>query len=95
MTRGNIIYFTNPGHLKGFEVEETLRGYIITLTELFLKQYVHENILDEFPFLIAEVAPPSYPDREIFQIFNDSGGQLLQEYQSDSVYRNHLGSIES
>ena len=95
VTRGNIIYFTNPGHLKGFEVEETLRGYIITLTESFLKQYVYENILDEFPFLIAEVAPPSYPEREIFQIFNDSGGQLLQEYQSDSVYRTHLGSIES
>jgi AraC family transcriptional regulator, transcriptional activator of pobA len=87
VTRGNIIYFTNPGHLKGFEVEETLRGYIITFTESFLKQYVHENILDEFPFLIAEVAPPNYPDREIFQIFDDLGGQLLQEYQSDSAYK--------
>ncbi|MCC5668798.1 AraC family transcriptional regulator [Nostoc sp. CHAB 5784] len=87
VTRGNIIYFTNPGHLKGFEVEETLQGYIITFTEAFLKQYVHENILDEFPFLIAEVAPPSYPDREVFQIFDDLGGQLLQEYQSDSAYK--------
>jgi AraC family transcriptional regulator, transcriptional activator of pobA len=87
VTRGNIIYFTNPGHLKGFEVDETLRGYIITFTESFLKQYVHENILDEFPFLIAEVAPPSYPDREIFQIFDDLGDQLLQEYQSDSAYK--------
>jgi AraC family transcriptional regulator, transcriptional activator of pobA len=87
VTRGNIIYFTNPGHLKGFEVDETLRGYIITFTESFLKQYVHENILDEFPFLIAEVAPPSYPNREIFQIFDDLGGQLLQEYQSDSAYK--------
>ena len=48
---------------------------------------MHENILDEFPFPIAEVAPPSYPAREIFQIFDDLGGQLLQEYQSDSVYK--------
>jgi AraC family transcriptional regulator, transcriptional activator of pobA len=87
VTRGNIIYFTNPGHVKGFEVEETLQGYIITFSESFLKQYVHENILDEFPFLIAEVAPPSYPDREIFQIFDDLGSQLLQEYQSDSAYK--------
>ncbi len=87
VTRGNIIYFTNPGHLKGFEVEETLRGYIITFTESFLKQYVHENILDECPFLIGEVAPPNYPDREIFQIFDDLGSQLLQEYQSDSAYK--------
>jgi AraC family transcriptional regulator, transcriptional activator of pobA len=87
VTRGNIVYFTNPGHVKGFEVEETLKGYIITFSESFLKQYVHENILDEFPFLIAEVAPPSYPDREIFQIFDDLGSQLLQEYQSDSAYK--------
>lgn len=87
VTRENTIYFTNPGHVKGFEVDETLHGYIITFSESFLKQYVHENILDEFPFLIAEVAPPSYPDHEVFQIFDDLGGQLLQEYQSDSAYK--------
>jgi hypothetical protein len=73
--------------VKGYEIHELWHGYIITFTESFLKQYVHENILDEFPFLIAEVAPPSYPDREIFQIFDDLGGQLLQEYQSDSAYK--------
>jgi AraC family transcriptional regulator, transcriptional activator of pobA len=87
VTRGNIIYFTNPGHLKGFEVDETLKGYMITFSESFLKQYVRENILDEFPFLIAEVVPPSYPDREVFQIFDDLGSQLLYEYQSDAVYK--------
>jgi AraC family transcriptional regulator, transcriptional activator of pobA len=87
VTRGNIVYFTNPGHLKGFEVDEPLQGYIITFSESFLKQYVHENILDEFPFLIAEVAPPSYPDRNIFQIFDDLGDQLLHEYQSNSAYK--------
>jgi AraC family transcriptional regulator, transcriptional activator of pobA len=87
VTRGNIIYFTNPGHVKGFEVDKILHGYIITFSESFLKQYVHENVLDEFPFLIAEIAPPSYPDREIFQVFDDLGGQLLHEYQSDSAYK--------
>lgn len=87
VTRGNIIYFTNPGHLKGFAVDKTLKGYIITFSESFLKQYVHENILDEFPFLIAEVVPPNYPDREIFQIFDGLGSMLLQEYQSDSAYK--------
>lgn len=81
------IYFTNPGHVKGFETYELLHGYMITFSESFLKQYVHENILDEFPFLIAEVVPPNYPNREIFQIFDDLGGQLLQEYQSDSAYK--------
>jgi AraC family transcriptional regulator, transcriptional activator of pobA len=87
VTRGNIIYFTNPGHLKGFEVDETLKGYLITFSESFLKQYVRDDILDEFPFLVAEVVPPNYPDREVFQIFDDLGGMLLHEYQSDSVYK--------
>ncbi len=87
LIQDGTIYFTNPGHVKGFEIHEQLFGYIITFSESFLKQYVHENILDEFPFLIAEVAPPNYPDREIFQIFDDLGGQLLQEYESDSAYK--------
>ncbi|WP_404788402.1 helix-turn-helix domain-containing protein [Altericista sp. CCNU0014] len=85
--RDNIIYFTNPGHVKGFEIDEILQGYIITFSESFLKQYVHGNILDEFPFLIAEVAPPSYPEPEVFQAFDNLGGQLLQEYQLDSTYK--------
>ena len=86
-TQDGTIYFTNPGHIKGFEIYELSHGYVITFSESFLKQYVHENILDEFPFLIAEVAPPSYPDREVFQIFDDLGTQILQEYHSDSAYK--------
>lgn len=86
-TQDDTLYFTNPGHVKGFEIYELSYGYVITFSESFLKQYVHENILDEFPFLIAEVAPPSYPDRDIFQIFDDLGEQLLREYQSDSAYK--------
>ena len=86
-THNGTIYFTNPGHVKGFEIYELSHGYVITFSELFLKQYAHENILDEFPFLIAEVAPPNYPDREVFQIFDDLGNQLLREYQSDSAYK--------
>lgn len=94
LVQDNTTYFTNPGHVKGYEIPELWYGYIITFTESFLKQYVREDIFDEFPFLIAEVAPPSYLDREIFQIFDDLGGQLLQEYHSDSDYKfKVLGSL--
>jgi AraC family transcriptional regulator, transcriptional activator of pobA len=86
-TQDRTLYFTNPGHVKGFEIDELSYGYVITFSESFLKQYVHENILDEFPFLIAEVAPPCYPDRAVFQIFDDLGNQLLQEYTSNSAYK--------
>ena len=39
-TKPNTIYFTNPGHIKGFEISEPNHGYIITFSERFLKQYV-------------------------------------------------------
>lgn len=87
LIQDGTIYFTNPGHVKGYEIHEVYHGHIITFTESFLKQYVHATVLDEFPFLIAEVAPPSYPDREIFQIFDDLSSQLLREYHSDSEYK--------
>ena len=86
-TRNGTIYFTNPGHIKGFEIYERSYGYVITFSESFLKQYVRETVLDDFPFLIAEVAPPSYPANDIVQMFDQLGEQLLEEYQSDSEYK--------
>lgn len=86
-TRDRTIYFTNPGHVKGFEMHRLTYGYVMTFGESFLKQYVSENILDEFSFLIAEVVPPRYPEPETFQIFDDLGEQILQEYQGNSAYR--------
>ena len=86
-TRNRTIYFTNPGHVKGFAMHRLTYGYVMTFGESFLKQYVSNNILDEFPFLIAEVVPPRYPEPDIFQVFDDLGTQILREYQTDSVYR--------
>jgi AraC family transcriptional regulator, transcriptional activator of pobA len=86
-TKASTIYFSNPGHVKGFEIYESIQGYIITFAESFLKQYVHENIFDEFPFLIAEVVPPQYPELSIFQSFDDLGTQLIQEYKGKSAYK--------
>ena len=86
-TKPYTIYFTNPGHVKGFEIKELATGFVITFAESFLKQYVRENIFDEFPFLIAEVAPPQYTNQEIFQEFNNLGNQLIREYQSHSNYK--------
>jgi AraC family transcriptional regulator, transcriptional activator of pobA len=61
-TKPQTIYFTNPGHVKGFEVFQLVHGYILTFSESFLKQFIDKNVLDEFPFLIAEVVPPQYLD---------------------------------
>ncbi|MDF9798535.1 hypothetical protein OKW21_003798 [Catalinimonas alkaloidigena] len=53
------IYFTSPGHIKAFEMQALHEAYIITLTEAFLKEQVHADIFEEFPFLLAETAPPA------------------------------------
>jgi AraC family transcriptional regulator, transcriptional activator of pobA len=86
-TKPQTIYFNNPGHIKGFEVFQLVHGYVITFSEAFLKQYLHEPSLDEFPFLIAEVVPPQYPELALFQSFDRLGTQLWDEYQSDSTHK--------
>lgn len=86
-TQNRTIYFTNPGHVKGFEIYELTKGFVITFAESFLKQYVREDVFNEFPFLIAEVAPPQYPNSNLFQEFADLGELLIAEYQSDSTYK--------
>ncbi|MEM9002693.1 MAG: helix-turn-helix domain-containing protein [Cyanobacteria bacterium P01_F01_bin.86] len=86
-TKLHTLYFTNPGHIKGFEMHEPVTGYIITFAESFLKQHVCENILDDFPFLIAEVVSPQYLTDPIFQVFENLFLQIIQEYDSQSIYK--------
>ncbi len=52
------VYFTNPGHIKSFDIANLNEGYIVTFTEEFLKKNVHNKVFDEFPFLLAEIVPP-------------------------------------
>lgn len=86
-TKPGTLYFTNPGHVKGFEIYERSEGFVITFAESFLKQYVHEEIFDEFPFLIAETAPPQYLDPAGFQRFDELAAQLLREFEGKAAYK--------
>jgi AraC family transcriptional regulator, transcriptional activator of pobA len=86
-TKPQTIYFNNPGHVKGFEILELVHGYVITFSETFLKQFIDDVIFEQFPFLIAEIIPPQYPDLKLFQSFDQLGSQLLGEYQSASDYK--------
>jgi AraC family transcriptional regulator, transcriptional activator of pobA len=87
LTQPQTIYFNNPGHLKGFAVEELVHGYVITFSEGFLKQYLGETVFDQFPFLVAEVVPPQYPELALFQSFDRLGEQMLEEYATISTYK--------
>lgn len=86
-TRPGTIYFTNPGHIKAFEMHTLNDAYIITLTEAFLKEQVHPDIFEEFPFLLAETVPPNTLPPSGFAEFETLYLQIYKEYQSASPYK--------
>ncbi|AOM78616.1 helix-turn-helix domain-containing protein [Pedobacter steynii] len=84
------IYFTNPGHYKSYEWEEIKEVYLITLSESFLKENVHPDVFEEFPFLLAETVLPRVLDPESFSEFEQLYLQIRKEYFASSPYRNRL-----
>jgi AraC family transcriptional regulator, transcriptional activator of pobA len=81
------IYFTNPGHIKSYEILESKEAYIITLTEKFLVENVHSEIFSEFPFLLAEIVPPKKLSQNDLAEFEVLYKQILSESEKDSKYK--------
>ena len=86
----NTIYFTNPGHIKSFEIKECKDVYIITLTESFLRENVHSDIFNEFPFLLAEIVSPKTLSGKEFSEFEILYRQIESEFNKDSQYKNRI-----
>mgnify|MGYP001797456009 CR=1 FL=1 len=86
-TRPGTVYFTNPGHVKGFEVLEPSRGFVITFSEAFLKETVRADVLDDFPFLIAESVPPRHLAPEQADELAALAEQMIREAAAESPYR--------
>jgi AraC family transcriptional activator of pobA len=84
------IYFTNPGHLKAFEWFRVQELYLITLSESFLKENVHPEIFEEFPFLLAETVRPRTLDAEAFAEFEKLYLQILNEYKGTSLLKKRI-----
>jgi AraC-like DNA-binding protein len=84
------IYFTNPGHYKSHEWFSVQEVYLITLSESFLKENVHPDVFEEFPFLLAETVHPRVLTPEAFAEFEQLYLQINKEYFSNSPYRNRL-----
>ena len=90
----STIYFTNPGHIKSYELKEANDAYIIILTEDFLRENVHSEIFEEFPFLLAEIVPPKELSQNDFEEFEILYMQILNEFEKNSEYKNKiLGSL--
>ncbi len=84
------IYFTNPSHTKSYELNESNEAYIITLTENFLREYVHSEIYDEFPFLLAEIAPPNTLSEKKLKEYETLYKQILDEFGRPSIYKKKI-----
>jgi AraC family transcriptional regulator, transcriptional activator of pobA len=80
-------YFTNPGHLKSFEIEEPLKGYMITFSESFVRQHIRSDFFDQFPFLLHESTPVMELSSDKIQEIQGLIHLMLTEYQSDSAYK--------
>lgn len=90
------IYFTNPGHIKSYELHTSNEAFIIILTDSFLREYVHLEVYDEFPFLLAEIVPPKTLSKEKFIEFEILYKQIFDEYQKTSQFTNKiLGNLFS
>ena len=83
-------YFTNPGHIKSYEIDEMKDAYMITLTENFLRESVHAPIYEEFPFLLAETVPPKILPENKFAEFETLYKQIYAEFEKSSAYRNKI-----
>lgn len=84
------IYFTNPGHHKSYTWDSIDEAYLITFSESFLKENVHPDIFEEFPFLLAETVNPRVLEAEDFLEFENFYKQILREHNSVSRYRNKV-----
>ncbi len=84
------IYFTNPGHLKSYDLFESEDAYIIALSDRFLRENVNAEIFTEFPFLLAEMASPEKLSESDFEEFSILYNQILTEFNTNSSYKDKI-----
>ncbi len=81
------LFFTNPGHIKGYGTTRPTTGFIIAFSEEFLKHHADERTLDECSYLYAEVAEPRSLNLSEIADFDDIITRMLTEYKGNSRYR--------
>lgn len=88
--RPGTIYFTNPGHTRCFEYQALEEAYLITLSEEFLREHVHPDVFEKFPFLLAETFPALPVPSAVFAEFERIYLQLHHEYRGHSPFRRQV-----
>ena len=86
-TGDRTVYFTNPGHLKGFRSDAPPTGTLVTWTEGFLRRHLRGDVLTQFPWLVAEIAAPLRLDVTDFAGVGALAAALLDAYHGDDPAR--------
>ncbi|MCU0649483.1 MAG: AraC family transcriptional regulator [Gemmatimonadaceae bacterium] len=89
-TRPRTLYFTNPGHVKGFRIDRPATGWVITFSEAFLKTHGHVDLVEDFPFLIADTVPPRVLSADDFAPFAQLAAQLRDAFVAGTPSRPRL-----
>ena len=87
VVRDRTLYFTNPGHMKSFELLKPVDGKLISFSLNFLDDYVERDPFSRFPYLLSEVVPPLYLGPEGFDELWSLASLMQREasYHSEEV----------
>ncbi|MEO1050158.1 MAG: AraC family transcriptional regulator [Bacteroidota bacterium] len=80
-------YFTTPGHLKSFNIEQPWTGYMITFTESFFHKFYHGEMTHDFPFLVNETVPVMQLTRDKFDELKENIRVMKMNYDQFSPYK--------
>ncbi|WP_299532502.1 AraC family transcriptional regulator [Ulvibacterium sp.] len=83
-------YFTLPGHLKSFTIEENWQGYMLTFSMEFLRSNYPGNVDQDFPFLLKETVPVMYLRQQDYQRINRLCEVFIQEYNGNSTFKKRI-----
>jgi len=93
-----VFYFTNPGHLKSFEITQPWEGFMLTASYEFLRAHGRGEPDQEFPFLLAAATPPLHLEPEMQERLAGLCHLMAREYAGtsplkDAILGNLLGSF--
>ena len=83
-------YFTLPGHLKSFTIDENWKGFMLTFSLEFLKANYPGSVEQDFPFLLKETVPVMYLENQSYDRINRQCEVFIQEYNGKSAYKKRI-----
>lgn len=88
------VYFTNPGNYRVFEWHSIQDTCLVTFSEAYLKENVHEDVYRDFSFLLTEIVEPRVLSAEAFVMVRRLYEQIHAEHLGHSPYKNRIiGSL--